>query len=127
MSYRVTSTARLTTLLEQHGRKDSIRIVGMEDTSERESVEECVQKVVDLLNDKLDVGLCKDDINIAHRLGKFRRNKPRNVIVKLTRRRTNHDILHKRRKLKNTGYVIFEDFTKINLQILKEAYQLSSV
>ncbi|OWF56252.1 Protein unc-13-like C [Mizuhopecten yessoensis] len=113
--------------LEQHGRKDSLRIMGLEDTSEKESVEECVEKIVEFVTDKLSVNLTRNDINIAHRLGNFNRAKPRSVIVKFTTRRMKHEIIRARRKLKNTRYVIFEDLTRDNQQILKDAFQLECV
>lgn len=113
--------------LEQHGRKDSIRIIGLEDGSEQETVEECVVKVVNFVTDKLEVQLSKDDISIAHRLGRFRRNKPRNIIVKFTRRRKKHEIIRARKVLKKSGFIIFEDLTKVNQQILKDAFQLECV
>lgn len=36
--------------LEQQGRKNSIRIYGLEDTDKKETVEECVEKIVNFVN-----------------------------------------------------------------------------
>lgn len=112
--------------LEQHGRKNSVRIFGLEDTA-RESVEECVDKVVGFVNDRLSLNVQNGDIDIAHRLGKFTGERPRSIIVKFTHRRTKHNIIKARKGLKGSGYTIFEDLTKLNQQKLKDAYKLKSV
>ncbi|OWF47502.1 hypothetical protein KP79_PYT26175 [Mizuhopecten yessoensis] len=108
--------------LEQHGRKNSIRINGLPDHSERESVEDCVSMIVDFVNNRLKVPLRSDDIDIAHRLGRFDNTKKRSVIVKFTNRRKKHEIIKARRTLKGSGFTVFEDVTKANQQRLKEAY-----
>ncbi|XP_069109835.1 uncharacterized protein [Argopecten irradians] len=113
--------------LEQHGRKNSLRIHGLEDISVSENVEECVDKIVKFVSSKLNVDISSGDIDIAHRLGKFNRDRPRNVIVKFTHRRKKIEIIRARSKLKKTRYTIFEDLTKINQQILKDAYRLQCV
>ncbi|XP_033727646.1 uncharacterized protein LOC117316976 [Pecten maximus] len=113
--------------LEQHGRKNSIRIFGLKDTSEKETVEECKEKVVKLVNTKLNVGLRGEDIDVTHRLGKFVNGKNRNVIVKFTHRTKKHEIMKEKRMLKGSGITIFEDLTKFNQDRLKEAYRLNSV
>lgn len=113
--------------LEQQGRKNSIRIFGLRDTSTKETAEECVTEIVNFVNNNLNVTLREVDIDIAHRLGKFDKDRPRNVIVKFTHRRKKHEIIRARKELKGTGYTIFEDLTKHNQLILKDAYKLSSV
>ncbi|XP_069106822.1 protein unc-13 homolog C-like [Argopecten irradians] len=113
--------------LEQHGRKNSIRINGLQDNSDKESVEECVKKVVELVNTKLNVPLQPHDIDIAHRLGKFDNARKRSIIVKFTHRRKKHEITRSRRKLKGSGITIFEDLTKTNQQRLKDAFKVDCV
>ena len=113
--------------LEQHGRKDSLRIIGLEDKSEKESAAECVGKVVDFVTSTLRVNLTKSDISIAHRLGKFNRAKPRNIIVKFTTRLKKQEIVSARKSLKNSGIVVFEDLTRENQTILRNAFRLDCV
>ncbi|XP_060082347.1 uncharacterized protein LOC132561663 [Ylistrum balloti] len=113
--------------LEQHGRKNSIRIVSVEDKNDRESVEECVEKVVTLVKNSLKVDINENDIDIAHRLGRFNSDRPRTIICKFTHRRKKTQILSKRRNLRGSKIVIFEDLTKRNQDILKQAYRLKSV
>lgn len=113
--------------LEQQGRKNSIRLVGIEDTNQNEPVEETVEKIVTFVKNKLNVQIEGEDIDIAHRLGSFQRNKPRNIICKFTHRRKKFDVLRERKSLKGSGCYIFEDLTKSNQLCLKKAYELDCV
>ena len=113
--------------LEQYGRRNSIRISGLADDNSKENVEECVTRVVDLVNNKLNVSLDQSDIDTAHRLGKFNQSRPRNTIVKLVHRRKKSEIIRARRQLKNSKITIFDDLTKANQRKLKEAYELECV
>lgn len=106
--------------MEQHGRNSSIRIISMQDEDDKESVEDCVEKVVKFINDKMNVPVRSEDIDIAHRFGKFNKERPRSTIVKFTRMRTKHDVIKARRNLRGTGYVVFEDLTRLNQQTLKD-------
>ncbi|XP_021356912.1 uncharacterized protein LOC110452603 [Mizuhopecten yessoensis] len=103
------------------------RIHGLKDTSDSETVAECVDKFMNFVSSKLEVHITKGDLDIAHRLGKFNREKPRNIIVKFTHRRKRNKVIKARSKLKKTGYMVFEDLTKINQQVLKDAYKLQCV
>ena len=71
--------------------------------------------------------MCDKDIDIAHRLGRYSRDKPRGVIVKLVHRSKKHEIVRARRKLKGTRYTVFEDLTKVNQECLRQAYKLKCV
>ncbi|XP_069109651.1 uncharacterized protein [Argopecten irradians] len=113
--------------LEQHGRKNSIRIVGLEDSNRNESVDECIGKIVKLVKDKLKIGINKHDIDIAHRLGPYQQGKLRNVICKFTHRTSKIDIVKQRKVLKGSGCYIMEDLTRKNQQRLKEAFELDCV
>ncbi|XP_069103903.1 kinesin-related protein 1-like [Argopecten irradians] len=113
--------------LEQQGRKNSLRIVGLKDPGDKESVEDCVLTIVDFVNDKLNVPLRESDIDIAHRLGRFDGSTPRNIIVKFTHRRKKAEIIRARKGLKGTKIVVYEDLTRYNQQRLKDAYQLKCV
>ncbi|XP_069132016.1 uncharacterized protein [Argopecten irradians] len=113
--------------LEQQGRKNSVRIFGLTDPSVKESAEECVKRVVEFSNSKLKVPLRTEDIDIAHRLGKFDQSKKRAVIVKFTHRTKKFEIIKSRRILRNSGITVSEDLTRINQQRLSEAFRLNSV
>ncbi|XP_060085981.1 uncharacterized protein LOC132565353 [Ylistrum balloti] len=113
--------------LEQQGRKNSVRIAGLHDHSPKESVEDCVKKVVDFANSQLKVLLSPEDIDIAHRLGRFNPERKRPVIVKCTHGRKKHEIIRTRRTLKGSGFTVWEDLTKINQQKLSEAFRMECV
>ncbi|XP_060077626.1 rab11 family-interacting protein 4B-like [Ylistrum balloti] len=113
--------------LEQQGRKNSLRIVGIQDENMKETVEDCVRSVVTFVRDTLKVPVQERDIDIAHRLGKFSASKSRNIIVKFTHRWKKQEILRARKKLKGTNFVVFEDLTRLNQQILKDAYRMNCV
>ncbi|XP_021357824.1 uncharacterized protein LOC110453266 [Mizuhopecten yessoensis] len=113
--------------LEQYGRKNTIRIVGLEDSNRNETDEECVEKIVKFVYDKLNVTIVEADIDIAHRLGVYQRGKPRNIICKFTHRIRKFKIIKQRKLLKGTRCFIMEDLTRINQQRLKEAFELRCV
>lgn len=91
---------------EQYSRKNNIKIYGLEE----EKGEECVQKIVKLLKDKLNIQLYISDISAAHRIpgGK---NGPRPLVVKLVHSTVKNKILIKRKLLKGSGIVIREDIS----------------
>ncbi|KAH3734770.1 hypothetical protein DPMN_041217 [Dreissena polymorpha] len=63
--------------LEQYSRRNNIKLSGCVD-KERETAEESVNIVLKTLNAKMPtIKLVKEDIDIAHRVGKFEQNKHR--------------------------------------------------
>ena len=60
--------------LEQHSRKDNVRVFGITDPNKLETAENTVDVVVKVLRG-IDVAIDKNDIHIAHRLGHFAENK----------------------------------------------------
>ena len=61
-------------------------------------------KVVDLLNTKLDLQLTPNLIDIAHRLGPYKPGLDRRVIVKFVHRQIKHQVLFKRKMLRTPVY-----------------------
>ncbi|XP_033740525.1 uncharacterized protein LOC117327576 [Pecten maximus] len=113
--------------IEQQGRKNSIRIIGLEDKNRNETVEQSVEKIVNFVKNKLKVPITEADIDTAHRLGPYTGQRPRNLICKFTHRRKKMEIIRNRKILKKSGIVITEDLTRINQQRLKLAYELPCV
>ena len=105
--------------LEQHGRKDSVRMFGVRDLNQQETAEKTVDVVVDVLS-RINLKISKNDISIAHRLGRFVQNKPRPIIVKFKSRIHKNQVLYQRRKLKGTGMGISEDLTSKNYEYLQK-------
>ena len=76
------------------------------------------RKVVDILNEKLNLHLTPNLIDIAHRLGAYKDGRNRRVIVKFVHRQIKQEVQSNRKMLKNSGMSIFEDMTKLNGEIL---------
>ena len=104
---------------EQYSRKNSIRLTSLPDDNMRETPWETAGKVVGNLNYHLNINLSEHDIDIAHRLGKFRHTgKGRAVIVKFVQRTTKQMVLANRKYLKGSVFSAFEDLTRLNAEIL---------
>ncbi|KAH3885326.1 hypothetical protein DPMN_009320 [Dreissena polymorpha] len=67
--------------LEQYSRRNNLRITGLQGDTEFQSSISVTEQVSSLLNTKLGLKVQKEDIDVAHRLGKFNRVKARPVIV----------------------------------------------
>lgn len=95
---------------------NNIRIIGIAEDGEPEDLEE---KVVTLVNNKLNVELKPDDIECCYRIGKRgdAANKNRSVLLKLTTRRKKVSIMKKRKDLKKTGIVMYDDLTSSNFEL----------
>lgn len=107
--------------LEQYGRRNNVRFFGVPE-SDRESPSACEKKVLRILNDKMGLRhIGGDQIEIAHRVGEkpvLSDAKPRPVIVRFVSRKTVSEVFQSRKQLKNTGYMVVEDLTKENYQLL---------
>ena len=104
--------------MEQYSRRNNIRISGLSKDNPTESAQESTEGVLNLLNTKLGLSLNFQDIDIAHRLGRFKPDKKRAVIVKFVHRHVKQNVLRNAHKLKNTSLSINEDLTKINQSVL---------
>ena len=98
--------------------KNNLRITSIQNDHKDESSLESTDKVVQLLNEKLQMNLSPPDIDISHRLGPFEAGHNRPVIVKFVHRQIKQDILRSRRNMKNSGSTIYEDMSRLNSEIL---------
>ena len=115
--YKNGLTMRKLNELEQHSRKDNVRMFGVSDPNKLETAENTANVVVKVLRG-IDVAIDKNDIHIAHRLGPYAGNKKRPIIVKFKYRVHKNQALYNRRKLKGSGIGISEDLTTINRDYL---------
>ena len=104
--------------LEQYGRRNSIRIAGLPSDSENQPSAAVADEMASLLTKKLGMPIATTDIDVAHRLGKFAKNKSRPVIVKFLRRQTKIEIMKRAQMLKGSRLFINEDLTKLNAEVL---------
>lgn len=122
--------------LEQYGRRNIIRVSGIQEQNN----EDTDDIVLQLAND-LDVPMTKQDIDRSHRVGKLdtrnqsgragRAKKPvRDIIVKFSTYNARHRLFQKRKALRETDSELLksvylnEDLTKFRSEILFEARSL---
>jgi septal ring factor EnvC (AmiA/AmiB activator) len=100
--------------LEQYGRRWLVRVHGVPEAPQ----ENCAEVFKQLLRNKFNINLSKEDVEAAHRVGRKFPDRPQAIIVRFTRRDTKQQILSARRQLKGSGISISEDLTQTNAQLL---------
>ncbi|XP_072145327.1 uncharacterized protein [Dermacentor andersoni] len=95
---------------EDRARRSNLVFFGLTDR-ERETWAESESLIIDLCCKELNVTVQSVDIERAHRLGKFKVNNNRPIIVKLSHFKVKEQILSQGRKLKGTEYRISEDYS----------------
>ncbi|XP_075543263.1 uncharacterized protein LOC142577688 [Dermacentor variabilis] len=95
---------------ENRLRRDNLLFFGVEDAHD-ETWEQSESRVISLCADKLLISITKNDIERAHRLGRFQAGKHRPIIVKLARYKDKCSILSAGPELKGTAISIREDFS----------------
>ena len=116
--------------LEQYGRRENIRILGVaERNDERDDGEEVVTNVAKALNVELNPEL---DIQRVHRLGKKKKGpkaKPRPVIVRFASYKKRMEFMYKKSKLKVhpnfNGVYLTEDLTSLRAKMLKNVKEVA--
>ena len=94
--------------LEQYTRKNNIKIINLPFDCEAENSELTEQKVIALFQHKLGLSSFSPNfISVAHRIGRFRRDNNRPVLVRFTAKRVIRDVFQRRRVLKATGSDIY--------------------
>ena len=78
--------------------------------------------VLKMRNEKLDVEITENEIDRSRRIGRKKDGqKPRPIIVKLTRYNTREKVFASKRKLKGTGVSITESLTAKKMEQLNKA------
>lgn len=102
--------------LEQHGRKGSVRIVGVREETDENAIEQ-VQKVAEAAG----ITIGSDDISACHRLGP-KRDGARPIICKFVSRQTKARLMKDRKNLKGKeGFervYVNEDLTQLRKRLL---------
>ena len=70
--------------LEQHGRRDSLRISGIPENEEHDDTDAAILQICEAI--KVDPPVQRTDIAVSHRLGRPTEGKTRQVIVKFATR-----------------------------------------
>lgn len=111
--------------LEMYGRRSNIRVFGIQEQDN----EDCCKLLQTHLYGKLGIELHPNAIDRCHRVGPIRQagrggpTRPRAIIVKFTRTCFRNEVISRKKILKNTGVVVYEDLTKNKMDLLKEAGQ----
>lgn len=113
--------------LEQYTRRNSLRIYGIHDNDRNENARMSANKAIAMIKDKLEVPVTIADVDIAHRLGQFREDGNRPIIIKFVSREMKDTVLRHRRKLKGTTFVVREDLTTKNAKLLEKVSQHANV
>lgn len=104
--------------LEQYGRRNNIRINGIPEAGE-ESPEKTSKVVIETLNRYIEnLDLKREEIDIAHRLGKKKEGRHRQIILKFQSRMKRDTVLNNRKVFKGSDIFVNEDLTRINQQVL---------
>lgn len=113
--------------LEQYSRRNSVRIYGIDDRNPKETSHETSEIVANILKSKLNVDVDIQDIDVAHRTGRFLKDGNRPIICKFVTRLKKFEVIKRRRNLKGTAVVIKEDLTLINVKRINEASKVENV
>lgn len=109
--------------LEQHAKRNNIRLMGLSETKNNNN--NILDTVKDLFVNKLKVNSTsiENELLVAYRVGQQSEtnDKPRHIIVTFSNTSTKNLIYTKKRMLKGTGLVIKEDLTVKRLAIVKDA------
>lgn len=98
--------------IEQYGRRTSIRMYNVK----CDQAADCVDTVVSVINNNLNVEICAEDIERCHPLGKPNKNNIKPIIVKFKSYKTKNMVYKSKKGLKGNPEKIFitEDLTKRN-------------
>ena len=105
---------RVTYELEQYG----WRISGINGDAHRQTSEATAELVRNTIKEKTGDDINEHEIDIAHRLGKFKQGKQRPIIVKFVRRQTKIKVFKQAKQLRQSSIYINEDLTKLNQEVL---------
>ena len=120
--------------LEQHGRRDSLRITGVPENPEHDNTDEAILKISEEI--KCDPKVEPRDIAVSHRVGKSTEGRPRQILVKFATRNVRERVFKARTKLKNVNkreennmkanIYVNEDLTRFRAGLAKEARSLKT-
>ena len=118
--------------LEQHGRRDSLRVAGIPENPDHDDTDAAVLEVCQLM--KMDPPLEAKDIAVSHRVGKQRQGQHRQILVKFATRNVRERVFRAKSALKdvnsdsNSGRKIFinEDLTQRRAALARDARSLKN-
>ncbi|GFO41730.1 hypothetical protein PoB_006823500 [Plakobranchus ocellatus] len=113
--------------LEQYGRRANVRFFGLRDKID-ETNAATVKTVTEIIRTKLNWReFNPSQIDVAHRIGPYRNNADRSVIVRFCSHTIATEVKRRRRNLKGTNIVLTEDLTPITLEKYKRLKSLPEI
>ena len=118
MAQRTDKLENLVDRQEQYSRCNCLLVHGIAETN-NENMDDLALKTI---NEKLDVDITENEIDWSHRIGRKKDGqRPRPVIVKLTRYNTRKKVFANKRKLKGTGVSVTESLMAKRMEQLNKA------
>lgn len=103
--------------MEQYGRRNNIRIDGIEN-KDGEIADETTKVVIQKLNTKMkNLNITEKDIDACHRIGETKSGK-RQIIVKFVSRQTRDRVIRSRKLFRDDSIYLNEDLTKLTETVL---------
>lgn len=103
---------------EDRSRRDNLIFYGLSDVAGETSTQS-EEKLLGVLNDKLQLNISADSIARAHRIGQFKTTKTRPLIVKFERYKTKELVLSKKALLNESNISMSEDNCRATRNVRK--------
>ena len=117
MAQKIDKLENLVDQQEQYSRRNCLLVHGIAETND-ENTDDLVLKTI---NEKLDVDIAEKEIDRSRRIGRKKDGqRPKPVIVKLTRYNTRKKVFASKRKLKGTSVSITESPTAKRMEQLNK-------
>ncbi|XP_065678105.1 uncharacterized protein LOC136093113 [Hydra vulgaris] len=111
--------------LENRSRRNNLRIDGQQELSS-ESYEDCEKAAKDIFKTLLKIP-SEVVVERAHRIGQFKENKPRTLVLKLLNYQDKNKILKAGKQLKGTGLYINEDFAQETIYHRRKLWEVKKL
>lgn len=107
---------------EQQARLNNLRIYGIPEP-ENETQEQTEHQLLKMFKNKLKLDIKTSDIDRCYRIGVHKRDITRPIFVRFISFKNRSSVFQNKKMLKNTGFVIKEDLTRIRSSLLKKAVE----
>ncbi|KAJ8914495.1 hypothetical protein NQ315_002767 [Exocentrus adspersus] len=106
--------------LEQYHKRNTLRFHGLPESLPRGND---MSTILSFIEDKMQIQCTKNDIDSIFRASKLidAANKPRSLIVNFVTNIKRNEVYSAKKRLKNSGVVVFEDLSKSRFHLLSEA------
>ena len=119
--------------LEQHGRRDSLRIVGLPESNENDDTDAAVLSLCESI--RIEPAILPTDIAVSHRVGKSDSGQPRQVLVKFATRNVRERVFRAKKNIKTyraensalDNVFINEDLTQYRANLARKARQCKNL